>query len=275
MIMEEKFDKESALEMETLYLQISKAYEKLNNPETKQEIDEIIFLNFNPDRSDLYVEGNIGELTYIPEKAKTRRDDRLFILKNSQGDEILLKKTGTLGYGRFRKKDGNMSFQDPEALSEYTVVKKYNDSQLADARKAKIEARKTGTTWDENEGGEVFKVYGRLPIGILSSPSTDINYISYTINVLFSNANLLQAIQCNGGYMGEAIVDKKTEEYMVYHNQDLLCLAKEFEKIKGMYPIGETPVRVPLDLLMTKQEKLSPIRRRDRLIGKNSNGVDR
>ena len=41
-----------------------------------------------------------------------------------------------------------------------------------------------------------------------------------------------EAIEHNGGYIGEVYVDKQSREYVVYHDQDKLCLAKEFENYK-------------------------------------------
>ena len=72
-------------------------------------------------------------------------------------------------------------------------------------------------------------MYGNINTQLLTNKQVDIEYIRYNNDVLLSTLNMDEAIEHNGGYIGE-IVQNDNGKYDVYHYQDKLCACKEYEK---------------------------------------------
>ena len=99
-------------------------------------------------------------------------------------------------------------------------------------------------------------MYGNINTQLLTNKQVDIEYIRYNNDVLLSTLNMDEAIEHNGGYIGEVYVDRQSREYVVYDDQDKLCLAKEFEKYqkeKGKENPEAKAIRIRLDKKRTKQ----------------------
>lgn len=250
------------MELTVIFYNMRDSYKKLSNPETKREIDEKLVLNFNPNRTDLATETDFAEITYIPEKFKKKNqqssESPILIAKNSQGDDIRIYRVGTLGFGKFRRRDGSITYQSPSAMEEYIIMKEYADPVLAEKRREKIKSGKGVTRWDDKKNLEMFLVRGHIDIANLVGKSVDPSYVKYNTDVLLSNANLETAIMYNGGYFGETRDGKKE----VIHDKENLNLALEFEKvIKEEYgnrnKILTQPSRIALDKSKT-ETKTSP-----------------
>ena len=97
-------------------------------------------------------------------------------------------------------------------------------------------------------------MYGNINTQLLTNAQVDLEYIRYNNDVLLSTLNMDEAIEHNGGYIGEVYVDRQSREYVVYHDQDKLCLAKEFEKYRKEKGNPEDKaIRIRLDKKRTKQ----------------------
>lgn len=250
-IEENSFTKEDIIVIQAIYLGMKVAFQTLSNPVERVNLDESIMLNFNPNREDLFQERNISELTYVPQREI--KDENLgkkvvpmFFAHNSRGDEFIIEPTATVGFGKYRQQSGKITYESPYALTEYTIIKKYENKEFAESRKKEIENGNTQTEWDEMMDGEKFVVYGNIDYKMLSKKNTDPEYLRYNMDVLLSNINLENAIKYNGGYIGEVRVDTNTKEYVVGHDQDNLCTARKIQEIRRKNKITR-PTRIPLD----------------------------
>ena len=236
-IEKEDFNEKKSVEAMTTIEILKNAINELRDPEYKLKLDEVLLFNFNPNQAALYKPRNFADITYMPERkyiatSDGRIQEPSFMAHNSDGDEIIIIQTADLGFGRQRKPNGDINYRDPYNLKEYRIIKKYKNSRLSEIRRKKANRKDTKTTWDENENGEVFTVYGNINTTLLTSPNVDRDYVRYNNDVLLSTTNLEEAVKNNGGYIGEIAVYSESREYVVIHNMDSLCLAKEFEKIK-------------------------------------------
>lgn len=230
-------DKNEIIEAKAMIDMFSNAYSNISNPEYKLRLDEILLFNFNPDRAYKYSQGSFSEITYMPERKYVRKSngdmqEPSYLAKNSQGDEIIIIQTGDLGFGRFKKEGGDVTFRDPYKLKEYKIIKRYKDPYLSEMRKKQTQKANSLTEWDDAENGEVFNVYGNINIKLLTNPQVDKEYIRYNTDVLLSTTNLEEALRNNGGYFGEVYLDRDNREYIVYFDDDSLSLAKDFKTIK-------------------------------------------
>ena len=91
---------------------------------------------------------------------------------------------------------------------------------------------------------------------LLMSKDVDPEYIRYNTDVLLSTVNLDEALEHNGGYIGEVYIDPRSREYVVHHDGDRVCLATEFQNYTTAHP--EVPenkaVCVKLDKKRRKQQ---------------------
>lgn len=144
MIIYGDINKNDVMELTIIFYRMKESYKKLSDPVTKREIDEKLALKFNPDRSDLAKNENYAEIIYTPENAINPEGSRVpvFVGENSQSDKITVYRVGRIGYGMFRKQNGNTTYQNPNALEEYIVIKKYADPKLAEARKKEYKMEK-------------------------------------------------------------------------------------------------------------------------------------
>ena len=251
-----KITKEYVIKNKTLFDILKDAHRNLEDENYKLQLDEILLFNFDPNQEQRYIPKNFAEITYIPEKKYVQRKNGSYqtpsyLAHNSDGDEIFIIQTGDLGYGRFRKKDGDVTVRSPYELKEYKVIKTYKNEEVA---KKKSELNKD--KGNEERNGEEFVVYGNINTQLLTNKQVDIEYIRYNNDVLLSTLNMDEAIEHNGGYIGEVYVDRQSREYVVYDDQDKLCLAKEFEKYqkeKGKENPADKAIRIRLDKKRTKQ----------------------
>lgn len=243
-------EKEKLFEAERIFYQIKSAYEFLSNPEKKLSIDERAMINFETDRSSLYSKNSFAQISYIPEsylmQKKKINSNEVMLTHNSRGDQILITKTGTLGFGRFRQASGKLTYVDGEALYEYQIIKTYADPAIAAERKRKCQGE-IPSRWDESNSGEIFTVYGDLNKSLLTSKTTGQEYKKYVVDVYLSNVNLEAAMEHNCGYIGEVGIDRETGEYRVVHGQDQLCLAYEFKEISKRNGKIGIPIIIALD----------------------------
>lgn len=250
-----KITKENVIRNKILFDTLKEAHRNLEDENYKLKLDEILLFNFDPNQEKRYIPNNFSEITYIPEKKYVQRKNGAYqtpsyLAHNSEGDELFIIQTGDLGYGRFRKKDGDVTFRSPYELKEYRVIKTYKDQNLAQKRR---ELNKN--KWNQERNGEEFIVYGNINTQLLTDKEVDLEYIRYNNDVLLSTLNMDEAIEHNGGYIGEVYVDKQSREYVVYHDQDKLCLAKEFQnfKLENEKKIPEDKaMRIKLDKKKTK-----------------------
>lgn len=255
-ITKNEITKEDIIKNKTLLELLKEAHRNLEDENYKLQLDEILLFNFDPNQEQRYVQNNFAEITYMPEKKYIPKKDGSYqtpsyIAHNSEGDEIFIIQTGDLGYGRFRKKDGDVTFRSPYELKEYRVIKTYKDKNVAQKRR---ELNKN--KWNQERNGEEFRVYGNINTQLLTDKEVDLEYIRYNNDVLLSTLNMDEAIEHNGGYIGEVYVDKNSREYVVYHDQDKLCLAKEFEKYKeekGKEIVEDKAIRIKIDKNRLKQ----------------------
>lgn len=251
-----KITKEYVVKNKTLFDILKEAHRNLEDENYKLQLDEILLFNFDPNQEHRYIPKNFAEITHIPEKKYVQRKNGSYqtpsyLAHNSDGDELFIIQTGDLGYGRFRKKDGDVTVRSPYELKEYKVIKTYKNEEVAKKRKDLNKNK-----WNEERNGEEFVVYGNINTQLLTNAQVDLEYIRYNNDVLLSTLNMDEAIGHNGGYIGEVYVDKQSREYVVYHDQDKLCLAKEFEnykKEKGKDDPEDKAIRIRLDKKRTKQ----------------------
>lgn len=234
-IQNRSFSESDIIRYKTLFLTMQEAHRNLSNAEYKLKLDEILLLNFNPDQSQLYVPRNFADITYFPEKKYIKGEngelhEPEIIAHNSAGDEILIIQTGDLGFGRFRKPDGDVTYRDPYFLKEYKLIKIYSDAELSEQRKRMAKKDGSKTKWNDAINGEEFNICGNLDVDLLTKAETDIEYKRYTADVLLSTVNMDEAIEHNGGYIGKVYVGKDTGEYIVHYDRDALCLAREFQR---------------------------------------------
>ena len=76
----------------------------------------------------------------IPEKKYIKGEngefhEPQFVAYNSAGDEMIIKQTGDLGFGRFRRKDGDVTYREPYSLKEYIRDYKEQIKQLKELLK--------------------------------------------------------------------------------------------------------------------------------------------
>lgn len=247
-----KITKEDIIKNRTLFELLKEAHKNLEDENYKLQLDEILLFNFDPNQEQRYIPNNFAEITYMPEKKYIQKKDGnyqtpSYIAHNSEGDEIFIIQTGDLGYGRFRKKDGDVTFRSPYELKEYKVIKTYKDKGVAKKRRDLNKNK-----WNQERNGEEFVVYGNINTQLLTDKQVDLEYIRYNNDVLLSTLNMDEAIEHNGGYIGEVYVDKQSKEYIVYHDQDKLCLAKEFEKYKKEN-LEDKAIRIKLDKKRSKK----------------------
>lgn len=255
-------------DMQALYFFIAEAYQNLSNPEYKLSYDENMFLNFKPDQSSKFIQGDISEIIYIPQIIEKNQEKvHAIILTNYQKDQIIAIKTGELGFGKYRK-DGKSTYIDADSLDEYAIIKKYANPELAAIRKEKTKEPESITEWSEGADGEVFTIYTKLNVKLLTNPLVDPKYIAYHANALFSNTNMLEAIQKNGGYIGQVVykqnggvfdyapqVKIENGEYCVRHDLDKLCLAKQFQQETKNRKIYNKPVHIVYDEKTRKKDR--------------------
>lgn len=250
--------KEEIIKNRTLFELLKEAHINLEDENYKLQLDEILLFNFNPNQEERYTPNNFAEITYIPERKYIMKSDGhyqtpSYLAHNSEGDEIFVIQTGDLGFGRFRKSDGDVTFRSPYELKEYKIIKSYKNEKIAQKRK-----KLHKNTWNEERDGEEFIIYGNLNTQLLTNDNVDLEYIRYNNDVLLSTLNMDEAIEHNGGYIGEIYVDKQTNDYIVYHNQDRLCLAKEFKKYKeenAKENIGEKAIKIKIDNKVKQPEE--------------------
>ena len=251
----DEITKEDIIKNRTLFELLKEAHRNLEDENYKLQLDEILLFNFNPNQEQRYIPNNFAEITYMPEKKYIQKRDGSYqtpsyVAHNSDGDEIFIIQTADLGYGRFRKEDGDVTFRSPYELKEYRVIKTYKDKNTAKKRRDLNKNK-----WNQERNGEEFVVYGNINTQLLTDEQVDVEYIRYNNDVLLSTLNMDEAIEHNGGYIGEVYVDKQSREYIVYHDQDKLCLAKEFQKYKsekGKETPEDKAIRIKLDKKRTK-----------------------
>lgn len=190
-------DPKQIIETYSTYLLQEQSFAILTNPIEKRYIDEEILINFEPNQQNLYYTGEVGDLSYIPEK-----NANIYKMTNRFNDVIMFQKIGTLGYGK--------SFKDTYTLQNYRIKKEY------------ISIAQTSEDIPERE----YNIFTCLNISQLTSDS---EFTALHADILFSDLNLSQAEKHNGGYIGE-IVKNENGKFDVYHYQDKLCACKEYEK---------------------------------------------
>ena len=219
----------------------ARAFELLSDPEYKMKLDELLLFNFSPNQEKLYMPKYFTEITYIPKKPQTVIDKQTGeqiqklnsmkfgdILAGDQS-EITAIHVGDLGFGRFRKPNGNVTYRDAEKVKMYIILKHYADQELAAKRKERALDPNSGTRWDLQTDSEIFLVTGNLHENLLRRQEIDREFIRYTQEVLLSTTNLDEAIQYNGGYIGEVGLTQDKENYVVTHDREALCVSREFE----------------------------------------------
>lgn len=258
-IQNRNFSEQEIIRYRALLMIIQEAHRNLSDPEYKRKLDEILLLNFTPDQSQKFVSGNFAEITYIPEKKYIKGEngkfhEPQFVAYNSAGDEMIIKQTGDLGFGRFRRKDGDVTYRDPYSLKEYRIIKKYSNPEISKARKDKTKREESKTSWNDEFDGEEFRVYGNMNTELLTSKEdVDPEYVRYNTDVLLSTVNLDEALEHNGGYIGEVYVDQRSREYVVHHDSDRVCLATEFQNYTTAHP--EVPENKAICIKLDKKRR--------------------
>lgn len=265
MLGQEEPDIEQVIQLNAIYKNIIAAYDRISNRAKKREIDEMLLSKFNTDASALYVPNNFSEITYMPQvalnsKNGTPNNFTRFNMTNSFGDQVEITRVAEVGFGRFRQRNGKMTYRDYSTLGEYKITKKYSDPVVENKRKALIPKvggnngkQKARTAkgllhyWDEEQGAEVFIVCADLRERILFDRTQDEEARRFTVDVLLSNNNLDKSLKTNGGYIGDMFFDKRFNEYNVTFDRDKLCLAKELESARKSMTIGELPVQIDLE----------------------------
>lgn len=250
-IEQNSYSRKNQIKLQALYLNMKTAYKTLENPIEKAILDEELSLNFNPNREDLFEEKNIAELTYVPQKSLTdpitkEKYKPIYFLHNSRYDEIIIEPLAEVGFGKYRQSDGKLTFQSPYALKEYCIIKKYENDELAQARRKEVEKGNTQSEWDDFFDGEKFIVYGNIDYAVLTNAQENSEYSRYNMDVLLSNINLETAIEHNGGFIGNIARDSETNDYIVFYDQDKLCAAKKIQEIRKKTKI-DRPIRIALD----------------------------
>ena len=82
---------------------------------------------------------------------------------------MIIKQTGDLGFGRFRRKDGDVTYREPYSLKEYRIIKQYSNPEISKARKDKTKREESKTSWNDEFDGEEFRVYGNMNNELLTS----------------------------------------------------------------------------------------------------------
>lgn len=237
------YNLEKNREQEKILREKARAFELLSDPEYKLKLDELLLFNFSPNQEKLYVPKYVSEMTYMPKKPQISIDaetgTEVQTLKSmkfgsiSAGDETetTLIHVGDLGFGRFRQANsGKMTYRDPEKIKMYVALKTYRDKKLAERRKARALMPESLTRWDLQTDSEIFVVTGNLHENLLRREDIDKEFIRYTQEVLLSTTNLDEAVQYNGGYIGEVGLDQSKTDYMVIYDREALCISKEFQK---------------------------------------------
>ena len=99
-------------------------------------------------------------------------------------------------------------------------------------------------------------MYGNMNTKLLTSKDVDPEYIRYNTDVLLSTVNLDEALEHNGGYIGEVFVDQRSREYVVHHDGDRVCLATEFQKYATAHPevLENKAICIKLDKKRRRQQ---------------------
>lgn len=195
-------DLENIISLYAYYLLFTEAREILLDKTKRRRADEEISLGFNPNQEALYTTVSVSNLKYIPANQSISYE-----MKNKYGDMVIFEHVGSLEYGQFGKK--YPLFQDRATLQKYKVHKVYNSLP--------------------NEDGSIpekeFDVFTYLNINQMS---LDENFTAAHSNILFSDVNMEEAIEHNGGYVGE--VEYDNGKITISHAQDKLCACKEYMK---------------------------------------------
>lgn len=202
-----EIDPKEIIESFATYLLQKQSFEILFNPITKRETDEEILINFEPNQEKIYSKVGIDDLSYIPE-----RNSNIYKMTNRFNDVIMFQKIGTLGYEKFKTREGKTTFRDNYTLQNYRIKKEY---------KSFIDME-----YDKDIPQKEFNIFTDLNISKLTSDS---EFTAMHADILFSDLNLEQAVIHNGGYIGE-IIQNENGKFDVYHYQDKLCACKEYEK---------------------------------------------
>lgn len=200
-------DPREIIETFSTYLLQNQSYEMLENPISKRKIDEEILINFEPNKSDLYSSVGIEGISYASEE-----NNNIYKMVNRFNDIIMFQKVGTLGYEKFKQKNGRNSYRDNYTLQHYRVKKQYQS----------MDDFKYNNEVPEKE----FSIFTDLNLAELTSNP---DFTSLHADILFSDLNLNEAEKYNGGYVGE-IVQNDNGKFDVYHYQDKLCACIEYRK---------------------------------------------
>jgi len=258
-IQNKQYNINRAQKSEAILLAKKEAFYNLSDPEYKMKLDDILMFNFNPNQEHRYVPANMAEVTYFPAKPQKHTDQvtgRPYYALNgirfgniSLGDnqEIIATHIGNIGIGHMRRENGKFNYQNSELIKVYRILKRYKDPKMIEMRKKATQRDSAVSIWDDEQDGEVFRVSGNLLESILLNPNVDRTFVQYTQEVLLSTTNLEEAIEHNGGYIGEVCLEKDSGEYLVRHDHDSLCAAKEFQKVTKSTPVDDKIIIYKID----------------------------
>lgn len=204
-------DPKELIETYSTFLLQMQSFYTLLNPVEKRQIDEEILINFNPNQENLYTFLQIDELSYIPKK-----EGNIYKMTNRFNDVILFQEIGTLGFGRFNNNNRKAKINRNSTLQNYRIKKEYFSI----------------TPNEKDVPEKEYNIFTHLDISQLTN---DPEFTALHADILFSDFNLQEAEQHNGGYIGE-IIQNENGKFDVYHYQEKLCACKEYEKkykIKG------------------------------------------
>ena len=196
-------DLENIVTIYAYYLLYTDARDLLLDKTKRRYIDEEISLGFNPNQEYSYPGISVSNLKYIENQGKRIS----YEMNNKYGDKIVFEHVGNLEYGQFGKK--HPLFQDRSTLQKYKIHKIYNSMKKDD-----------GTIPEKD-----YEIFTYLNINQMS---LDENFTAAHSNILFSDVNIEEAIEHNGGYVGE--VEYDNGKIVVVHAQDKLSACKEYKK---------------------------------------------
>ena len=198
-------DLENIISLYAYYLLYTEAREILLDENKRRYIDEEISLGFNPNQESSNSNVLVSNLKYTScEKNKIS-----YKMKNKYGDIIIFEHIGNLEFGQFGKR--HPLFQDRTTLQNYHIHKIYNSKNV-----------------ENNLLEKDFNIFTYLNINQMS---IDEDFTKAHANLLFSDVNLEEAIEHNGGYVGEVEYDDEGKVIIVHEN-DKLSACIEFAKQK-------------------------------------------
>lgn len=117
-------DIEGVLSIAALAKVQREAYDIVSDPDKRRELEEV---SFEVDQSGRALGNSICEIQYVKELNPTD----IMTLENSVGDEIIVTRTGKLGFGAMRQPSGKVTYGDPYTTNEYLITKVYHSRAKA------------------------------------------------------------------------------------------------------------------------------------------------